>query len=445
MKLQAMIDKKNELGVQLAKWTDERDTLIDKDENEDRQAKLLADILTSDKEFEEWNTKIEHEDEYEKIKRSHNRQQVHAERAQGSDMHLDMAEYIDKEAGGESGGEDAVWDALRSGELNIPYDMLMDEIFASDYEMQLADWADAVRSMGVDPATGALSADVVTRGTTRPRNRAVSPLVPPYQMDAFTSFLDVTPRIPTTDQLIDYPVMVWRTANPADVVAEGVAATLSNYTITNRSQNVVEVVAMADATKQALRDIPRLRSMLRGVLRADARQKTDRMIVGSASTDREFETHNRILQAADVLEVTEANSDKMLEQASNLTYNIIGTSYKMPNVVCIYGGDWGPIINDTIDSDKDAYFDGRELRLFARPVMLSAAIPTRTVISGAFGPSVSQLHIRQDPSIQIGQSGDDFEKRQYKMLLTYELAHTIYVPQGLMRYQGTAGNTGGWA
>ena len=263
-------------------------------------------------------------------------------------------------------------------------------------------------------------------------------------MGAFTSFADVVPRLPTEDIAIQYPKLVWRTTNPADVVAENTAAATGNYSTVTVSQQVLEIVAIAEATKQALRDIPQMRQRLRGALRADARQKLDRMIVGTAS-NQEFDVGNRLLGNTSVLEVTEANADVILEQAGILTYKIVGESYFNPNVVCINGGDWGAIVNDTLDSDKDAYFDGRPMQLFARPVLLSSGIPSETVISGAFNPASINMHIKQEAQLEIGQTGNDFQSRAYHLLLTFEGALIISEGKAFAKYEATSGNTGGWA
>ena len=402
-RIQALIDERKEKEARVATLATERDALsLDTDEGKERDSAIRDDVLLLQDEMLTISDSLLKEHKYVETTKSKDRIDMHKEMDAGSEMHLDFATYIDKEVG----GIENLYDALLRDKLTIPMSMLDDDLFSSDLEQQIKDF---------NTRQAELVSGDVNRGTSVPRNRAVSPLIPPYQMGAFTSFADVVPRLPTNDISIQYPKLVWRTADGAGVVAEGVAAATGNYTTVTAGQQVLEIVAMAEATKQALRDIPQLRQQLRGALRADARQKYDRMVVGTA-TNQEFDTQNRILGNSVVLNKTEVNADVILKEAGILTYKIIGESYFNPNVVCIFGGDWGDIVNATLDQDKDAYFDGRPLQLFARPVLLSSGIPTEMVISGAFNPATINMHIKQEAQLEIGQTGTDFESRNYHLL-----------------------------
>ena len=440
MGLQALIDERDQFEGHLVSLVKERDTLVadTMTDSSERQDAILTEVSDGHKKLMDMNKQIEKEYAYDQFKRKEDRSFINAEMAQGSDMHLDMAGFIAKE----SGGKENIFDALSNGQLTVPSDFLMDEILISDQEMMMNDW-----QMGMDgkPFTDASGDGSVTRGTTRPRNRAVNPIIPPYQMNAFTSFLDVVPKIPTEDIAIQYPKLVWRASGGAAVVAENITPGSTPYTVTTASETVKEVVSLTPVTKQALRDMPQMRARLRGALRADARQKTDRMIVGTA-TNQEFSAGNRLLTNTEVLNVTEANGDKILEKAEELLYKIVGESYMNPNVVCVYGGDWGAIVNATRDQDNDTYYTGRPMQLFQRPVLLSAGIPTKTVISGAFSPATCQLFVKQDAQIEIGQTGTDFQDRSYHLLLTYEIAFIIYQGVAFAKYESTGtSHTGGWA
>ena len=323
---------------------------------------------------------------------------------------------------------------LGNDEIELPFNAFFDEILSSP----LLTMGDTVL---LRPATSSVP--------DLPRNRATGIGYVDVAFDQPTSLLDVIPKQQTDDSKITYNEFLTHNASAsgdnadgtanntrvkAALVAEGGAVIEANYALVPKTVNMKEYGLHTVVTRQAARDVVRLRTELASALRADIRQAMDQVIYDAIKANG-----TTIVEAA-----AEGKADQLIEAVDKAADD----TYTMTQVYFMKGSAWSAMKREsnlkTVATDLSGFFNGRGRQIDGVPVGISAIMPATVAIGGNFTRRFIELFVRSNPTMAIGTIDKDFLKRQTRLMITMEAVLADKLDDVRGRFKNDPVNTGGW-
>lgn len=240
--------------------------------------------------------------------------------------------------------------------------------------------------------------------------------------------IDQMPQAPTNQPSVVYMVQSTRT-NAAAARAEGSNLVESTIVYTQTSKPIVSIGSSLAVTQEILDDVPQLEMLLANDLRFMVRQAVDDMLINgdsSTSGSQEFDGLDKISSTQTVAKgATEYVTDAFL--GAKVKCQTIGGA--QPNAVLVNPADWEKVqklkdvgaavqnvAGDALVTYPGSYIWGHPSQVGPRTLWGMTVVECPVVTAGKAWVGdfarFSAIRDRQSVTLQIGESGQDFEKLQ---------------------------------
>ena len=418
----------------------------------ERRKKLKVDIAALEENFssdsDDWSSddtlkymkmKAEEKDvdaqllsiqQVEALRKKQEQDQIAAEQAAGSSDAFvgDLSGFLMDELDGNLMN-------LGADEIELPWDNFYDEVIKPESAFHLGDTVLLRPHTGTDPDL--------------PRNRATEIGYVDVTWDTPTSIFDIMPKQETGDSKITYNELLTHdpaaTGNNRDgvaanirtmpgVIAEGGVVTESNYALRPKTVNMVDYGFHTTVTRQAARDVVRLRSELGTALRADMRQAMDLVV------------YNAIKGLGTT--ITEAAAEGLMDQLIEVVDAASDATNQNTQVYLLRNTNWNALKREanlkTATYDLSGFFRGRGRSIDGIPVVTSPVIEDKKPFGGNFSRRFFELYIRNNVRMEVGRIDDDFLRRQSRIMITMEAVLAVKFDKVFGRIKNNPTNTAGW-
>ena len=261
--------------------------------------------------------------------------------------------------------------------------------------------------------------------------------------------IDQMPQAPTNQPSVVYMEQTTRT-NAAGSRAEGANLAESTIVYTARSKQIVTIGSTLSVTEEIMDDVAQLEMLLANDLRYMVRQAVDDMLINgdsSPSGSTEFDGLDKI---SGTQTVAKAANDYITDAFLAAKVKVQTTGGGQPNAVLMNPADWQKVqvlkstgaafVNTVPDTDVVATYPGNYIwghpsqvgpqTLWGMNVVECPVVSAGKAWVGDFA-RFSAIRDRQSLSLQIGHSGQDFEKllrtvRAYVRMVGYFTRATAF-------------------
>lgn len=229
--------------------------------------------------------------------------------------------------------------------------------------------------------------------------------------------------------------------NNAAPVSELVTKPESGITFESATANVVTVAHWIKASRQILADAPMLQSYINTRLQYGLKLKEEGQLLNGSGVGQNLQGLRTAATAYSAPAGVTVSSENRMDRLRLAILQAELTGYTADGIVLSLQ-DWTAIELSKTASDKQ-YLVGNPFgqltpTLWARPVVASSSMSALNWLVGAFGVA-SQGWDREDISVQLNFTGDDFIKNAITILVEERLALTNYVPGAMIKGTFTSG------